>query len=107
MSQKLTQDQADMIRMFSEFGFSKPQLAREYHVHTDTVRNVLNGLSFTGDTRKKDFHHQPPTDEQVRFIKEQAREGHKEQAIATMLRGVVARATVRQVLDGKNQQGVG
>lgn len=107
MSQKLTQDQADMIRVFAEFGFEKPQLAREYHVHQDTVRNVLNGLSFTGDARKKTFQHQQPTDEQVRFIREQAREGYKEQAISTMLRGVVARATVRMVLDGKLCQGVG
>lgn len=46
MSRKLTQLDADMIRVFSEFGFSKPQLAQEYHIHTDTVRNVLNYKSF-------------------------------------------------------------
>ena len=45
MSQKLTYEQAGMNRVFSDFGFSKPQLARENSIHVDTVRNILKNKS--------------------------------------------------------------
>lgn len=105
MSLKLSATDADWIRVFAEFGYTKRALAKEYGVHVDTVRNILNGTSFNGDPKKRT---QPRklTDEQVRFIREQVRLGHKEQAIARMLQGVVGRSTVRQVIEGKSYSDV-
>jgi len=101
MSLKLTPVDAEWIRVFAEFGFSKRDLSKEYGVHVDTVRNILNGTSFNGDPRKR-VQPRKLTDEQVRFIREQMALGHKEQAIARMLQGVVGRSTVRQVMEGKS-----
>ena len=107
MSQKLRQDQADMIRVFSdELHVSKAALAREYGVHVDTVRNILNYKSFTGAEKKPSGQPRSLTDEQVRFIKAQARKGYKESAITKMMRGVAHKSTVRQVLEGKTYQDV-
>lgn len=101
MSLKLTPTDAEWIRLFAEYGFSKRSLSKEYGVHADTIRNILNGTSFNGDPKKR-VQERKLTDEQVRFIRQQVKLGHKEQAIARMLQGVVGRSTVRQVMEGKS-----
>ncbi len=105
MSLKLTPLDAEWIRLYAEFGFSKRALSKEYGVHVDTVRNILNGTSFNGDPKKR-VQPRKLTDEQVRFIREEMKKGSKEQAIARMLQGVVGRSTVRQVMEGKSYQDV-
>lgn len=101
MSLKLTPLDAEWIRLYAEFGFSKRTLSKEYGVHVDTVRNILNGTSFNGDPKKR-TQERKLTTEQVRFIHRQVALGHKEQAISKMLKGVVGRSTVRQVIEGKS-----
>lgn len=101
MSLKLSATDAEWIRLYAEFGFSKRSLSKSYGVHVDTVRNILNGTSFNGDPKKR-VQERKLTDEQVRFIRQQMKKGLKEQAIARLLQGVVGRSTVRQVMEGKS-----
>ena len=104
MSQKLLTRQAEMIKVFAEFGFTRQQLAVEYGVHPDTIRNILRGTSFAGEgSRRKD---RKLSDDQVRQIRAWAAEGHKEQKIAGLLGNVISRSTVRQVIVGKSYQDV-
>lgn len=102
---KLTSRDAEFIRLFAEFGFKKPQLAREYDVHTDTIGNVLNGKSFYGP--------EPPridrklTDDQARQVLAWAAEGLGEIRIQNKLsqRGVnIGRSTIRQVIKRQSYQ---
>lgn len=105
MSCKLQQYDADLIRVFSEFGFTKRALAGEYDVHIDTVRNILNNRSFTGGKSgggKVNLANRKLNDDQVRFIHAQAALGHKEQKIASLLGNVVSKSTVRQVIEGRS-----
>lgn len=98
MSKKLRMRDAELIRVFAEFGFTPRQLAREYDVHADTVRNVVKGTSFKpGGPRVNQRKLNP---EQVRQIRTLAAEGHREQFIARKLGYVVRRGTVRQVIHG-------
>lgn len=98
---KLTSRDADFMRVFAEFGFKAPQLAKEYEVHPDTARNVLNGTSHTGKGL-------PPsalrklTDDQVRQIRAWAAEGLGEARIQNRLKtqGIeIGRSTIRQVIN--------
>lgn len=99
---------AEYIRVFHEFGFSHRQLALEYDVHTDTIRNVLHykshnpAVSRTGRRNKN----RKLADEQVLRIRELTASGHGEQAIARKLGNVVSRSTVRQVMQGITYQDV-
>jgi transposase len=104
LNSKLTSRDASFIRLFEEFGFSKPQLAEEYGVHVDTIRNVVRGKSFRGGvTRNKN---RKLNDEQVRQIHELAAQRFGEARIAKALGGVVSRSTVRQVMSGKSYKDV-
>lgn len=100
MPSKLTRDQADMIRVFKEFGYRTGQLAQAYEVHPDTIRNVVKGASFTTKDPSQDGHRRlrKLTDDQVRIIRKMAGEGYGEHAISRELNKVVHRATIRQVM---------
>lgn len=102
MSKKLRMRDAELIRVFAEFGFTPRQLAREYDVHADTVRNVVKGTSFKPGPHKGSPHanQRKLNPEQVRQIRTLAAEGHREQFIARKLGYVVRRGTVRQVIHG-------
>src|ERR1700757_1783703 len=97
---KLTHDQADMIRVFKEAGYTTGQLAKEYGVHADTIRNVVKGASFTAEPKdpKLDGHRRlrKLTDDQVRVIRKMAGEGFGEHAISRQLGKGVHRATIPQ-----------
>lgn len=104
MGQKLTASQAEMVRVFAEFGYTKAALAREYGVHVDTVRNILRGTSFNGTTpprkdRKLD-------EEQVLWIRQWAADDLSDTMIVKKLGGVVSRSTVRQVVEGRSYRDV-
>jgi len=101
---KLTSQDAELIRVFHEFGISKPKLAQEYGVHLDTIRNVVNGKSFRGQpvrSKKRKL-----TDDQVRQVHSWAAEGLGEVRIAKKLDNIVARSTVRQVINRQSYRDV-
>lgn len=105
---RLMMGDAELIRVFAEFGFRTGQLAREYDVHPDTIRNIVKGASFKpggrggrGPNKKRKLN-----EGQVRQIREWAAEGHGEQTISMKLDGVIRRSTVRQVIDGKTYKDV-
>lgn len=108
MNSKLSPLDAEFIKVFEEFGFTKPQLAREYGVHVDTVRNVLNGKSFHGPAPRS--KQRKLTDDQARQVLRWAGEGLGEVKIQRgLLReyGVrIGRSTVRQILHGQSYQDV-
>lgn len=111
MSSKLAMRDAELIRVFREFGFTTRQLANEYQVDPDTVRNIVNGKSFTGETRKKGLltghvKHRKLTADQVRKIRALAAEGFGEQKIEKLIGRVVAHGTIRQVVSRKTYQDV-
>lgn len=106
MSQKLTQTQADTIRVFAEeTRATKAALAREYDVHPDTIRNILNRKSFIGETpHRKD---RKLSNEQVLEIRCLSKLGYKPDKIATKMDHIVSKSTIRQVVDGKSYKDVG
>jgi len=98
-----------MIRVFKEAGYTTGQLAREYGVHADTIRNVVKGASHApGKNSKLDGHRRlrKLTDDQVRVIRRMAGEGFGEHAISRQLGKVVHRATIRQVMRRQTYQDV-
>lgn len=103
MSRTLTAEQAGLVRVFREFGFSRAAVAGEYGVHPDTIRNIENGTSFTKTARRKD---RKLTDDEVRQVHAWGKQGHREQKIATLLGNKISRSTVRQILAGKSYQDV-
>ena len=104
MNRKLTNMDAEFIRLFDEFGFPKSQIAREYGVHVDTIRNVVLGKSFKGSVLRN--KNRKLSDDQVRQIREWAAEGFGEARIAKKLGGIIGRSTVRQVITGHSYQDV-
>lgn len=103
MGSKLTPYDATMIPVFREF-FSRSEVAREYGVHRDTIRNVEKGVSFsTLVSRRKD---RKLSDDEIRQIRLWEGQGHREHAITTLLENKVSRSTVRQVLNGQSYQDV-
>lgn len=106
MSQKLTADQAEMIRVFREElpWVSKADLGREYGVHADTIRNIEKGVSFNDTTaRRADRQF---SDDQVREIRRLAGTGLKEQAIKVKMNLSQSRSTIRQVVTSKSYRDV-
>ena len=99
---------AELIRVFHEFGFSPRKLASEYEVHTDTIRNVLNRRSFNPPAGHlyRQSKHRKLSPWQVHWIRQWASNGLGEQAIAKKLDGAVHRSTVRQVMQGITYQDV-
>jgi len=99
---------AELIRVFAEFGFTTGQLAREYDVHRDTIRNVVKGASFRpeGHRSRGQCRYRKLSAEQVRHIRALAAGGFGEQAIARKLNGIVGRSTVRQVMAGTTYRDV-
>lgn len=95
---------AEFIRVFYEFGFTKPQIAREYGIHVDTVRNVVIGKSFSGQPMRSSKR--KLTDDQARQVREWAAEGLGEVKISRNLDGLIGRSTVRQVVNGLSYQDV-
>lgn len=108
MSRKLEPAQAEMIKVFREFGFTKAALGREYGVHVDTIRNIDKGVSFNGGAPKR--KDRKLSDDDIRFIRAKGASGIKEQQISNLLRTErnieVSRSTVRQVLNGKSYKDV-
>jgi transposase len=104
LNSKLTDRDANFIRVFHEFGFTKPQLAREYGIHVDTVRNVITGRSFHGQPAPSKSR--KLTDDQVRQVRLWSGEGLGEVRIAKRLGNVIARSTVRQIVHRKSYQDV-
>lgn len=105
--QKLDMRDAGFIRVFYEFGISHGKLAREYEVHTDTIRNVLHGKSFNPEAPP------PPrsslrklSSEQVRMIRRWHAEGESDGRIRELLGGYVTKSTIRQVISGKTYKDV-
>ena len=106
VSQKLTQAEADMIRVFAEeTRATRHTLAAEYDVHPDTIRNILNGKSFTGSSpaSRRD---RKLSDEQVFQIRALSKLGNKPDVIATKMDHIVSKSTIRQVVDGKSYKDV-
>lgn len=104
MSKKLRRRQAEMIRLFLEFGFTQQECADVYEVSLDTIRNIANGVSFKPPvSRRKD---RKLSDDEIRQVHVWGAKGHKEQKISTLLHGKVSRSTVRQILAGKSYQDV-
>lgn len=99
---------AELIRVFAEFGYRTGELATEYDVHPDTIRNVVKGSSFKPEGHKSrgQCNRRKLNDSQVRYVRELAAQGLGEQAIAKRLNGVIGRSTVRQVMSGKTYQDV-
>jgi len=99
---------AEFIRLFAEFGYTAGQIAREYDVHPDTVRNVIRGNSFKpeGHRSRGQCNHRKLNAAQVRYIRELAATGLGEQAIARKINNVIGRSTVRQVMSGKTYREV-
>jgi len=107
LNSKLTRRDAEFILVFYEFGFTKPELAREYGVHVDTIRNVLKGKSFQG--RPLRSSRRKLTDDQARQVLAWAAEGVGEVRIQKRLRAQgteIGRSTVRQVINGQSYQDV-
>lgn len=104
MNCKLSQRDADFMRLFHEFGFTKSQLAGEYGVHVDTVRNVILGKSFRGEPLRSS--RRKLTDDQARQVLAWAAAGLGEVKIAQNLGGVIGRSTVRQVINRESYQDV-
>lgn len=108
MNCKLSSQDADFMRMFYEFGFTQSQLAREYEVHPDTVRNVVTGRSFKGGPPRRSKKRKL-TDDQARQVHKWADEGFGEVRIQRKLhsQGIeIGRSTVRQVINGQSYQDV-
>ena len=105
---KLQMRDAELIRVFSEFGFSSRQLAAEYGVHADTIRNVLHFKSFNPSAVHpyRQNKRRKLNDDQVRLIRRLKNDGLGEQAIAKKLGGTVHRSTVRQVMHGVTYQDI-
>lgn len=105
LSQKLTQADADMIRVFAEeTRAGRAALAREYGVHPDTIRNIVNRKSFTGgQPRRKD---RKLTCEQVIQIRCLSKLGDKPDRIATKMDHIVSKSTIRQIIEGKSYKDV-
>lgn len=100
-----------MIRVLKAgTGFTLRQFAAEYGVHIDTIRNVINGNSFSDGPKpaRGDGHRRMRklTDDQVRTIRKMAGEGLGEHAISSQLGKPVHRATIRQVMMRKTYQDV-
>jgi transposase len=93
---------ADFIRVFYEFGFTKKQLAQEYQVHVDTIRNVISGKSFQGITQRS--RHRKLNDDQVRQVRAWAAQGLGEVKISKLLGGLIGHSTVRQVMNRESYQ---
>lgn len=104
MNCKLTSRDAEFMRLFHEFGFTKPQLAKEYKVHIDTVRNVLIGKSFRGEPLRS--ARRKLTDDQARQVLAWAAAGLGEVKIQRNLGGIIGRSTVRQVINRESYQDV-
>jgi hypothetical protein len=95
--------------LFGEFGFTPQQLGREYEVHTDTARNVLNGKSHQGLLIRSSLR--KLTDDQARQIRQWAApppagEGLGEARIRRRLGGIVGCSTIRQVINRESYQDV-
>lgn len=106
MSQKLTQTQADMIRVFAEeTRATRASLAVEYDVHPDTIRNILNRKSFTGSSpaSRRD---RKLSNEQVFQIRALSKLGNKPDIIATKMGHIVSKSTIRQVVNGQSYKDV-
>lgn len=109
MSLKLTQSDADLIRVFAEeTRATKAALAREYDVHPDTIRNILNRKSFTGDPAvPRRNPNRKLSNEQVIQIRCLSKLGYKPDKIATKMEHVVSKSTIRQVVEGSSYKDVG
>lgn len=103
MTIKLTQRDADMMRVFKEEipHLTQRALAAEYGVHPDTVFNVLHGKALTGEPRKPRRDRRCTTEEALE-VRRLARDG--------MTQWHIARATglprhrVRNILEGITYQ---
>lgn len=107
MNFKLTSRDAEFIHLFHEFGFKKPQLAKEYEVHLDTIRNVLNGKSHHGKPLRNSLR--KLTDDQARQVLAWSAEGLGEIRIQNRLKaqGIeIGRSTIRQVIKRQSYQEV-
>lgn len=98
---------AEFIRLYAEFGFRTTDIAREYEVHPDTVRNILKGRSFRPEGhRPRTVNARKLTPDQVRFVRAKAAAGYKQEAISQALGGIVKRGTVRQLVNGQTYRDV-
>lgn len=107
MNSKLTSRDAEFIHLFHEFGFTPPQLAKEYGRHRDTIRNVLNGKSHYGKPLPSSLR--KLTNDQARQILAWSAEGLGDMRIQNRLKaqGVeIGRSTIRQVISRQSYQDV-
>ena len=104
MNCKLTSRDAEFIRVYHEFGIAKTKLAREYGVHVDTIRNVINRVSFKGGPVRSKMR--KLTDDQVRQVHAWSAQGLGEVKIQRNLGGIIGRSTVRQVINGESYRDV-
>ena len=104
MNCKLTSQDAEFIRVFHEFEISSSKLAKEYGVHVDTIRNIVNGKSFQGNPLRS--KQRKLTDDQARQVREWAAAGLGEVKIAKNLGGIIGRSTVRQIINNESYQDV-
>lgn len=100
MGPKLTEYDAEMIRLFAEHA-SIGELAREYEVTYSTIWNVLHYRTWRGRAPRRDRKY---SDDQVRTARKLWAEGLRDHAISRQTG--MSRGAVREVIAGHTYQDI-
>lgn len=95
---KITDEQAEMIKLFAETGLKAPELAREYGCTPDNINLILNGVTHKGYNRPRSDRRLD--DAAVRNVKIFMKQGYTDSKISKITG--IARGTLYQIRTGKS-----